>query len=314
MSRRKTTDTSGLLPGGVIVVDKPADMTSAAVVRRIKRMPGINKVGHAGTLDPFATGVLVCPINKGTRLSQFFLHGRKKYAATLKLGTATDTQDHTGKVVFEKPVGSISENVIHDVFSRFIGDHMQFPPAYSALKYNGVPLYRHARNGNIIQKPARAIHISNIEIQEIRLPEVDFEVQCSGGTYIRTLCADIGERLGCGGHLRKLDRMASSCFSRDDAVPLSELEKAESADQIERYVLSMADALKEIPSYEADEGLGKKVAHGRPLTADDFPGFDNRQEKQPYIKITTTGGRLIAVLMATENKMDYKYCCVFHYD
>ncbi|MFO8112201.1 MAG: tRNA pseudouridine(55) synthase TruB [Desulfosalsimonadaceae bacterium] len=310
MKRQTISDTGTVFPDGVIIVDKPADMSSAAVVRRIKRLAGVSKVGHAGTLDPFATGVLVCPINKGTRLSQFFLHGRKKYAATLRLGTTTDTQDHTGTVVTEKPSGNLSEKTINRVFSQFVGDIKQFPPVYSALKHNGVPLYRHARNGHFIQKPARTVHISHIDIREIRLPDIVFEVQCAGGTYIRTLCADIGEILGCGGHLRKLDRTESSGFGREEAVSLERLEQA---DQLEDLVIPMADALKTMPACTADERLAEKIRHGRGLAADDFSDCEKALPSASYVKITAPDNRLLAVIHVAENKIDYKYCCVFHY-
>ncbi len=306
-----------ILPGGVIIVDKPADLTSAGVVRRLKRLPGIKKVGHTGTLDPFATGVLVCPINQGTRLSRFFLHDRKKYRATLRLGEATDTQDHTGQVVAEHRVGNISRNAIDEVFSRFKGDIRQIPPAYSALKHNGVPLYRHARNGNPIEKPARTVHISSIDIRNIQLPDIDFDVTCTAGTYIRTLCADIGKQLGCYGHLRQLDRMESCGFARDDAVSLAELETVESAGQLEAFVIPMAAALRKMPAYTADGGLAKKIMHGRPLSAGDFSDDDpiirESARQSGHIKILAPDQRLLAVIHVPEDKFDYTYCCVFHY-
>ncbi len=310
MNKQTISDTGNVFPDGVIIVDKPADMSSAAVVRRIKRLAGIKKVGHAGTLDPFATGVLVCPINRGTRLSQFFLQGRKKYAATLRLGTTTDTQDHTGTVISEKPAGNLSEKTINRVFSQFLGDIEQVPPAYSALKHNGVPLYRHARNGHFIQKPARTVHISDIDIRGIRLPDIDFEVHCTGGTYIRTLCADIGEILGCGGHLRKLDRIESSGFRREEVVSLERLEQAE---QLEEFVIPMADALRAMPACTADQRLAEKIRHGRGLTADDFPDCEKSMPRASYVKITAPDNRLLTVIHVAENKIDYKYCCVFHY-
>lgn len=302
-----------MLPDGVIVVDKPAGMTSADVVRRLKRLPGINKVGHAGTLDPFATGVLVCPINKGTRLSRFFLHDRKKYAATLRLGTATDTQDLTGQTIAEKPVGKIPEKTIYAVFSQFIGDIEQLPPSYSALKHNGVPLYRHARNGTFIQKPARSVHIASIDIREICLPDVHFEIQCAGGTYVRTICMNIGEKLGCGGHLRELDRIESSGFHRREAVSLEKLEQVESMERLAAFVIPMADALREMPSHTADGHMQEKIRHGRQLGANDFPAVGEATGRSADVKITTPDNRLLAVVHLSENNFNYRYCCVFHY-
>ncbi len=294
------------------MVDKPPDMSSAAIVRRIKRLPGIKKVGHAGTLDPFATGVLVCLVNQGTRLSQFFLHGRKTYTATLRLGRTTDTQDHTGAVTAEKPVDPISENSIYQIFSEFMGDTLQTPPSYSALKHNGVPLYRHARAGRMIRKPDRRINISRIEVRDIRLPDITFEVECSGGTYIRTLCADIGDRLGYGGHLLRLDRIESGGFTKKEAIDLEGLEQEAIAGRLERHVTPMADALKGMPSAVADSRVREKIRHGRALAAADLPELADASPKPFYARVTAPGNRLLAVIHVPENKFDYRYCCVFH--
>jgi tRNA pseudouridine55 synthase len=305
-------DSGNLLQGGVIVVDKPADITSAGVVRRLKRLPGINKIGHAGTLDPFATGVLVCTINQGTRISRFLLSGQKRYAATLRLGISTDSQDYTGIAIAEKPVGNIPENTIHEVFSRFKGDLWQLPPAYSALKHNGIPLYKHARSGNPIQKPARLIHISSIGIRCIRLPDVAFEVACSAGTYIRTICADIGEALGCGGHLLKLDRLESSGFKKEHAVSLAMLEAVKGVSELQGYIIPLAEALPDMPSRHAGSEVEEKIRYGRPLAARDFPDDDREIKAGQFIKVTTRDNRLLAVIYAADTGPDYKYCCVFN--
>ncbi|MGM0453701.1 MAG: tRNA pseudouridine(55) synthase TruB, partial [Thermodesulfobacteriota bacterium] len=215
-------------PNGVLIIDKPADMTSADVVKRIKRLPGVKKAGHTGTLDPFATGVLVCPINRATRLAQFFLHSRKTYAATMHLGIETDTQDHTGRTVATHAIENIDEPAISVAVDGFIGQIEQVPPVFSALKHEGVPLYKHARNGRPVEKPPRRVHIGRIDLVGVRLPEIDIEVSCSGGTYIRTLCADIGRRLGCGAHLCRLRRTETGGKTLAEAVSLSELQAVES--------------------------------------------------------------------------------------
>ena len=187
---------------GIIVVDKPANITSARVVAVIKKRLGARKVGHTGTLDPFATGVLICCINKATKLARFFLQGWKKYTAVLHLGIETDTQDSTGSIISTSDRIDCSEKKIQSVIQQYEGTIEQFPPLYSALKYKGVALYKLARSGKPVQKPARRVFISYIKILEIRLPFIRFETFCSAGTYIRTLCADIGTSLGCGGHLK----------------------------------------------------------------------------------------------------------------
>ena len=181
---------------GILVVDKPAGISSAGVVARIKSVLKVRKAGHAGTLDPFATGVMICCINRATKLSRFFLHSRKRYEALLRLGRETDTQDSTGTVTAEADPGGIEVTELHAVFDRFKGRQKQSPPAYSALKHKGVPLYKLARRGAAVQKPPREIMVSELSIQETALPNVRFTVTCSAGTYVRTLAADIGRALG----------------------------------------------------------------------------------------------------------------------
>lgn len=312
-SRNNRPDSASVMPGGILVMDKPAGITSADVVRRLKRLPGIKKAGHTGTLDPFATGVLVCTVNQGTRLSQFFLHGEKTYAATLRLGVTTDTQDHTGTVLEQKPLGNLSRDAIDKAFSCFTGEIRQLPPFYSALKHNGVPLYRHARNGHFIRKPSRTVHISRLGITNIELPDIHFEVDCTAGTYIRTLCMDIGEKIGCGGHLRALDRTVCGGFARDDAIPAETLEKVRSAQQAENLLVPMAEALRDIPACVADERLQEKIRHGKPLSVEDLPDLNQNGKTAPAVKVISPHNQLLAVIRVAENRLDCKYVCVFHY-
>jgi len=297
---------------GIIVVDKPPDMTSAGVVNRLKRLPGVRKAGHTGTLDPFATGVMVCPVNRATRLSRFFLHGPKTYRATMILGVETDTQDHTGKILKTTRPGDITYRRIESVFSGFIGISEQVPPAYSALKHKGVPLYRYARSGKPVKKPARKIHIFSLDIIDIRLPEVVFTVECSSGTYIRTLCADIGKKLGCGAHLAGLVRTMAGGFSINEALKLEELTGIESAKMLKSRVIPMADALRGMPSFTAGKKLEAKIATGRPVTRLDIGPADMDGPGGPYLKIVDNRNRLLAVVEPVENKLEYRYCCVFN--
>lgn len=299
------------LTDGVLIIDKPADLTSAAVVRRIKRLNGVRKVGHTGTLDPFATGVMICPVNRATRLAQFFLNGRKTYRATLRLGIETDTQDPTGTPIAEHPVGDIAPAAIERVFDRFKGTIEQVPPVFSALKHKGVPLYKYARAGTPVQKAARKVQISRLSIRAVRLPEIDFEVACSSGTYIRTLGADIGAALGCGGHLTALERTNSCGFSIGQSVSLERLEDLAGENRLGDVVVPMATALSGMPTHVADPALGEKIRHGRPLTGQDFSpptGADDLSN----VKITDAENRLLAIIHIPENKNDYRYCCVFH--
>lgn len=298
---------------GIIVVDKPADMSSAKVVANVKRILNVKRVGHTGTLDPFANGVLVCCLNRATKLARFLLHGDKKYIAILKLGEETDTQDSTGTIVAVSREVNPSEEAIHAVFNQFKGAIEQLPPVYSALKHKGVPLYRLARRGQPIQKPPRQVYISDIKIRDIDIPFIEFEITCSAGTYIRTLGADIGSALGCGGHLQALQRIESSGFTIDQALTLTDLEELKSAGTISNVMISMADALHAIPEHIADQQLIEKIRHGMNLTPTDVSGgqhINGIKNSQSYIKIVDSGDNLIAVLEYPRGKGRLNYCCV----
>jgi tRNA pseudouridine55 synthase len=266
------------------------------------------KTGHTGTLDPFATGVMVCCINRATKLARFFLTGGKTYQATLCLGIETDTQDATGRVTGTGGTENLSESAVLAAITRFKGDLLQAPPVFSALKHLGTPLYKLARAGNPVQKPPRPIHISAIAEIKMALPEVVFTVTCSAGTYIRTLCADIGRVLGCGGHLKALRRIESCGFTISEAIDLDTVDDLVTSGNIRAHIIPMADALRHIPLYMADSGLSEHILQGRPLTKQDL-----RLEKGPcpkdFLKIVDTHHHLLAVLMAEGD--DFKYGCVF---
>jgi tRNA pseudouridine55 synthase len=272
---------------GILIVDKPAGTTSADLVARVKKQVGAKKVGHTGTLDPFATGVIVCCINRATKLARFFLHGNKKYDAVLHLGIETDTQDFTGTVISTSDEVEFSEITVRSAFKQFEGIIDQHPPAYSALKYNGVPL-----------------------IIEINLPLIRFVVSCSGGTYIRTLCSDIGASLGCGGHLKELRRIESNGFSIHDAITLQELETLALTDQLSDHMISMADALKEIPGHVADKALVEKIMHGKTIKIKDL-NTEHIDTKGDLVKILDADNKLVAVLEHPKDSHKFNYCCVF---
>ncbi len=299
---------------GIVVIDKPGNISSAGVVRIVKKTFKAKKVGHAGTLDPFAEGVLICCLNQATRLAEFLLHGKKKYVAVLKLGEETNTQDLTGTPVSTgKPV-DYSPQTIQNVFTKFEGAIKQLPPVYSALKHKGIPLYKLARRGKPIQKPPRCVRIDKITIQEIALPLIRFEVTCSAGTYIRTLCADIGKSLGCGGHLTALNRLESSGFTLDQAISLPELAKLRSSVELSRHIIPMADALPDLPQFRADTRLAEKIQHGEIITTKDLiekNGSAETSSAGSVIKIVDGDGDLIAILKYKESGHRLAYCCVF---
>ena len=289
-------------------------MTSAKVVAFVKRISSAKKVGHTGTLDPLAEGVLICCLNRATRLARFLLHGNKRYEAVLKLGEDTDTQDSTGTVVSVGDPAKLPNETIRSVCERFTGAVEQLPPVYSALKHKGMPLYRHARQGKPVQKPPRQVHIHSVQILEIKTPYIRFEISCSAGTYIRTLCADIGTSLGCGGHLHALKRLESCGFTLQQALTLKQLEACALAGTLTRQVISMADALKLMPAITADSDLITKIRNGRQLAPGDVnleKIFQQSDASQAYLKVVDTGNNLMAVLeyQKVKNKLDY--CCVF---
>ncbi len=205
---------------GVIIIDKPAGLTSHDVCSRIKRRLGARKVGHLGTLDPMATGVLPLVINKATKAATVLGGGTKEYVATIVLGAETDTYDREGHIVAEGDVSMVTPEKVTCVMEGFIGKIQQLPPMYSAVKRNGVPLYKLARKGITVERDHKEIEVFGIEMLEVDLPKITFRVACSKGTYVRTLCHDAGKALGCGGHLGELRRTRSGSFTLDCAVSL----------------------------------------------------------------------------------------------
>jgi tRNA pseudouridine55 synthase len=193
---------------GLLLVDKPEGPSSAHIVHRAKVSLGAKKVGHLGTLDPFASGLLLLGINEGTKISDIFLRAPKSYRGVVTLGVATDSQDSTGVVVKTLPVPSLGDHELRVLEQRFSGQLQQTPPMFSALKRDGVRLYKLARQGREVPRLPRTIQIDSIQLRQINCTEVGIDVTCSRGTYVRTLAADLGEALGCGAHLKSLRRIA----------------------------------------------------------------------------------------------------------
>ena len=211
------------LKNGVIIINKEEGLTSQGVVNRVKRMLSADKAGHTGTLDPMATGVLPVLVNRGVKASEFMLTSDKHYSATLLLGVTTDTEDVTGEILTTSDAIPNESDVLSAIES-FVGDYMQTPPMYSALKVGGKKLYELARDGIEIEREARAVKIYSIAARKLSEREYFIDVKCSKGTYIRTLCADIGAKLGCGGTMKTLERCEASGFTLSDGITLSALE------------------------------------------------------------------------------------------
>ena len=208
---------------GVLLVDKAQGMTSHDVVAIARRALSTKKVGHCGTLDPLATGLLLITIGRGTKIQDLLMSEDKEYVGTIRLGEVTDSQDADGQVIEANSVPELTRREIEQAFDKFKGDFYQTPPMISAIKKNGVPLYKLARQGKEIEREPRFVRVYAQEIREIRLPEVDFLVVCSKGFYVRTYANDIGRELGCGAHLSALRRTKSGRFSVDNAIGIDEL-------------------------------------------------------------------------------------------
>lgn len=209
---------------GILFIDKPIGITSHDVVDRVRRTLGMRRVGHAGTLDPMATGLLIVLVGQATKVSQFLMGLDKTYVGTLKLGETTDSHDADGQVVSTRPVTGITPEKLTEVMKNFLGDQYQTPPMFSAKKQGGQTLYKLARRGIEVEREPRFIRINRLEVLSVELPSATFEVACSKGTYIRTLAHDIGEKLGCGAHLTALRRTLIDKFSVTDAVKLEDFE------------------------------------------------------------------------------------------
>ncbi len=228
---------------GVLLVDKAPDMTSHDVVAVARRTLKQKKIGHCGTLDPMATGLLILTLGRGTKIQDLLMSEDKEYIGTVKLGEATTTQDRQGEVVETREVPEFDADTIAAAMDKFTGDFYQTPPMVSAIKKDGVPLYKLARQGKEVKRDPRLVHVYNYELGELRLPEFDFRVVCSKGFYVRTYAHEIGQELGCGAHLSALRRTKSGKFVADGAITFDEL-KAGTRESVASRAMSLADVSK----------------------------------------------------------------------
>ena len=244
---------------GFFIIDKQAGVTSHDIVAMVRRAIGQKKVGHTGTLDPFATGVLPVAVGEGTKTIQFLDESVKEYRAVLKLGVSTDTQDLTGSVTRERDCSGLEAGDLERLLPRFTGTLSQLPPMFSALKRDGVPLYKLARAGVEVEREERQVEIHSLQFDWIRLPEAAFTVRCSRGTYVRTLADDIGEALGCGAHLLELRRSQSGLFREAEAISIDTLRAC--ADPA-TLLFPLDRALSHLKAFELTADGGKKLANG----------------------------------------------------
>jgi tRNA pseudouridine55 synthase len=231
---------------GILLIDKPEGPSSAQVVQRVKTILQAKKVGHLGTLDPFASGLLLVGVNEGTKIADIFLGGVKSYRGVIALGVETDTQDGTGKILQERPVQPLDETQLRSLEQRFTGELQQVPPMFSALKRDGVRLYRLARQGKEVPREPRRIRIDYLRLNKLSHSELEFETTCSRGTYIRTLAADMGTELGCGAHLKILRRTACDHLRVESAVRIDEIENRCATEALP--LLTLREALSHLPA------------------------------------------------------------------
>ncbi len=285
---------------GLLVVDKPEGMTSLDVVREIKARFFIQKAGHIGTLDPFATGVLPIAINEGTKLVPFLQEDPKDYEAVLKIGEETRTDDLTGEAVTRGSWDGFSPETIRSVFHSFLGNIRQTPPMFSAVKVKGRPLYRMARKGMEIERQERDVRIYDLQVVQIDLPMIHFKISCSKGTYIRALARDIGRRLGCGAHLTSLRRTRSGSFTLDQAHQLKSLKALPDEMGLLSSLLPMREVLVNLPEMIGDEHLIQKVRYGKEMLVRDLaPKITPPFEKGQWLKMSSSDKGLVAILQST---------------
>lgn len=283
-------------PGdGTLLIDKDEGSTSFDVVKGVKRILGIKKVGHAGTLDPFATGLLIILIGQGTKLSPYLMAGKKRYIATIRLGIETDTLDPTGKIINEVSVPVLDEVIIEKTLNGFKGVIEQVPPAFSAINIKGQRAYKLARKGFDVNLEKRKVSIYNVGLISVSLPVITIDVTCSPGTYIRSLASDIGRRLGSVAHLKKLRRLSSGSFEVDDSFAWKDFNQS-SGDDIRKRIIPLNAALPNMLEIAVDDGMAARIRNGhRPSWGDLFKNRELPDILSESIKLVNNSS-LVAVL------------------
>lgn len=276
---------------GVLNIDKPPRLTSHDVVERVRRILREKRVGHTGTLDPLATGVLVLCVGKATRIARYLEAGEKEYQATMRLGVITDTLDADGRVLETRSITPPDWQKIVDTMKSFIGPIMQRPPAYSAVKVSGVPSYKLAREGKAGPLAPRAVKIYSLELTGQDGPSVSFTVSCSKGVYVRTLSSDLGEALGTGAHLTALMRTRSGRFSKEQSLTLDELAELAGSGRLDGAFTSLDDALGEFPAVQVSEAEANGVMHGNQISCPASLANNSKDR----VRLHGPAGRLLAV-------------------
>lgn len=275
---------------GILLVDKPKGFSSAEIVRVVKKRLAVDKIGHIGTLDPFATGLLPLCLGTGTKVAQFLMAERKAYTGTIRLGIETDTLDATGAITRTAPVPPCRAEVLRDLQQRFSGEYWQTPPMYSALKRHGIPLYKLARGGVEVEREARKVVIEEFTLVQVEEDMLSFSLSCSKGTYIRSLAADLGAALGCGAHLVTLRRTACGPFTVSEAIPFSLLSDRVTRDTLP--ILSSAQALRDYRALSVSPETAERLRRGQQAALRDLPCTELVRET---VRLLSADGELIAV-------------------
>jgi tRNA pseudouridine55 synthase len=280
---------------GILLIDKNEGETSFDVVKRLRKALGLKKVGHAGTLDPFATGLLIALLGQGTKLSSHLMAGDKRYLASIRLGTETDTLDPTGHVVRTKPVPNLKPEDIEKKMLTFVGEIQQTVPAFSAVNIKGKRAYRWAREGMKLDLPKKAVMIRSVETISIEMPVITIEVVCSGGTYIRSLAADIGNQLGTVAHLSSLRRLSSGPFHVNDSINSKEISIVGSANIIKDNLISLKDSLPDMKESHVDIKTAEKIRNGcRPrwneIEGEGFIKLVNEESLVAIVEVNSLSG------------------------
>jgi tRNA pseudouridine55 synthase len=279
---------------GLLIIDKPSGLTSHDVVQRVRRATTIRQVGHAGTLDPMATGVLVVCLGRATRVSEYLLGHDKAYRATIRLGLETNTYDADGEIVATRAV-NVERAEVEQALAHFVGEIQQVPPMVSAIKRDGHKLYELARRGIEIERAARSVVIHGLELRDYQAPDVALEVSCSAGTYIRSLAHDLGAALGTGGHLIELTRTAAGPFTIDQAIPLADFEAAARAGQWHTHLRTIDEALSDWPLVVLAEPDRIRAVNGAPIFTLKLAGTRCRAHDER--------GQLIALLIFDQKQL-----------
>lgn len=287
---------------GVLVMDKPKGPTSFWVVQHVRRKLKMKRVGHTGTLDPMATGVLPVCVGKATKIARFITAGHKVYEGVIRLGIETDTYDAAGKVVGTAPVpSSMHEEELRAVLASFTGKIFQKPPPFSAVKHHGRPLYKLARRGVVVHKEPRPVEVFSLNVLGVEPPDIFFRIHCSKGTYVRSIAHEAGKALGTVGHLAGLCRLQSGPFTLEQAIGLEEFDRLVEEKDISRVLVPVRDALDHIPKVEISESLARDLRFGRVVPQGMILDLLVRQNVEPargipYLRLVTRGGELVSVV------------------